>query len=200
MTAHMKARPTVYMGITMRSRLEAGFAAWLDEKHFDWEYEPCAFASPDGQYLPDFRLNDVFVSWRHEPMATVYAEVKPETYRPAGNTDHRCACPVHAGRARAQEHSRACQEANDQGIQDMVKFIRQTEIIIESEPGALLILMQPGKPAWIAWELGKEGPTGPWRQPIHVQFIARPEGRLGLGLASDPEPWPREYWKPGRTS
>ena len=29
MTSQMKGRKTVYKGITMRSRLEAGFAAWL---------------------------------------------------------------------------------------------------------------------------------------------------------------------------
>lgn len=72
-------RPTVYNGITMRSRLEAGFAAWLDERHFTWEYEPCAFATDTGQYLPDFRLHSVSCSWLACP-ATVYAEIKPESW------------------------------------------------------------------------------------------------------------------------
>lgn len=50
------SRPTIYKGIAMRSRLEARWAAGLDELGLLWEYEPCAFASHDGQYLPDFRV------------------------------------------------------------------------------------------------------------------------------------------------
>jgi hypothetical protein len=38
----------------MRSRLEASFAAHLDELGFEWRYEPRCYASIDGQYLPDF--------------------------------------------------------------------------------------------------------------------------------------------------
>lgn len=51
------ARPTTYNGIRMRSRLEARFAAFLDRTRWDWDYEPRAFASESGQYLPDFVLN-----------------------------------------------------------------------------------------------------------------------------------------------
>lgn len=50
------ARPTTYEGIRMRSRAEAHFAAFLDRVGIDWEYEPEAFASAAGQYLPDFGL------------------------------------------------------------------------------------------------------------------------------------------------
>lgn len=52
----MKARPTTYKGIPMRSRTEARFAAWFDALGLTWEYEPCAFADESGQYLPDFRI------------------------------------------------------------------------------------------------------------------------------------------------
>lgn len=52
----LRARPTVYNGIPMRSRLEARVAAWLDSLGIEWRYEPHAFASPAGQYLPDFEL------------------------------------------------------------------------------------------------------------------------------------------------
>ena len=48
------ARPTIYAGIKMRSRTEARFAAYLDRLGVPWQYEPEAFASRDGQYLPDF--------------------------------------------------------------------------------------------------------------------------------------------------
>jgi hypothetical protein len=39
----------------MRSRLEAKYAAWLDQEGILWEYEPECFAGPEGQWLPDFR-------------------------------------------------------------------------------------------------------------------------------------------------
>jgi hypothetical protein len=68
----MKARPTIYNGIQMRSRLEARVAAMLDEFGVTWEYEPVAFASGRSQYLPDFRLPDPFGSG-----VNVYIEVKP---------------------------------------------------------------------------------------------------------------------------
>ena len=54
----LKARPTTYRGIAMRSRLEAHFAAFLDGGTEPWAYEPRAFADETGQYLPDFRLGD----------------------------------------------------------------------------------------------------------------------------------------------
>ena len=71
-------RPTFYEGVRMRSRLEAGFAAWCDQVGFSWQYEPAAFASQVGQYLPDFALKDVHCAWRDEAV-TVYVEVKPES-------------------------------------------------------------------------------------------------------------------------
>jgi hypothetical protein len=71
----IKARPTSYKGIEMRSRLEAGFAAWLDQKGFLWEYEPGAFASEQGQYLPDFCIRDLVA--HGVQMERAYVEVKP---------------------------------------------------------------------------------------------------------------------------
>lgn len=68
------ARPTTYKGVQMRSRLEAGFAQWLDKHDVVWEYEPQAFAGEAGQYLPDFRLDQINVMGN---VATVYAEIKP---------------------------------------------------------------------------------------------------------------------------
>jgi len=55
MTQVIKARPTLYKGVQMRSRLEADYAAFLDRNDsYSWEYEPECFAGPDGQWLPDF--------------------------------------------------------------------------------------------------------------------------------------------------
>lgn len=75
-----KARPTIYRGIQMRSRLEATWAALFDTKTprkmlpfvQSWDYEPLCFGGPSGQYLPDFRLR---CNYPHP--WTCYAEVKP---------------------------------------------------------------------------------------------------------------------------
>lgn len=69
-------RKTVYKGVEMRSRTEAGFAAYLDRTLAPparWEYEPCAFGDEHGQYLPDFRLT----CGTKKP---VYVEVKSATW------------------------------------------------------------------------------------------------------------------------
>lgn len=56
----------------MRSRLEASFAQWLDaDPTHEWSYEGRCYASPDGQYLPDFY---VYFGWRDD---WEYCEVKP---------------------------------------------------------------------------------------------------------------------------
>lgn len=73
----LQARPTVYNGIQMRSRLEAGFAVWLDRWKVEWTYEPRAFADATGQHLPDFTLEDVRVLGAVEPL---YIEVKPGSF------------------------------------------------------------------------------------------------------------------------
>lgn len=65
----MQARPTVYKGIQMRSRLEAQAAQKLDALHWAWEYEPQCFANEGAQYLPDFSI-DLLPHPR-------YVEVKP---------------------------------------------------------------------------------------------------------------------------
>lgn len=76
--ANFTPRPTVYNGIQMRSRLEAGFAAWLDKMRADWSYEPKAFGGPEGQYLPDFYVPQLWLIGEAEPRcAPAYIEVKP---------------------------------------------------------------------------------------------------------------------------
>jgi hypothetical protein len=73
-----QARPTLYRGIRMRSRLEADFARWLDGTDspwstWAWAYEPECFGDEAGQYLPDFRLTS-------PGFPTQYIEVKPFEY------------------------------------------------------------------------------------------------------------------------
>jgi hypothetical protein len=64
----------------MRSRLEAGFARWLDVSGVKWEYEPFALSGDHGQWLPDFHLHDV---WWMDPTLlaldtmSVLVECKP---------------------------------------------------------------------------------------------------------------------------
>lgn len=69
MPAEIKARPTLYKGIQMRSRLEADYAAHLDQTSDTWEYEPTCFAGPGGQWLPDFRVPG--------SRTTILQEIKP---------------------------------------------------------------------------------------------------------------------------
>jgi len=63
------ARPTTYKGIRMRSRLEATMAAQLDRAGWRWDYEPRAYASEEGQWLPDFEVTG--------PVVRHFLEVKP---------------------------------------------------------------------------------------------------------------------------
>lgn len=63
---YIPARQTTYKGIKMRSRLEADYASALDRDGCPWEYEPTCFAGPDGQWLPDFRIE-----------GSTYVELKP---------------------------------------------------------------------------------------------------------------------------
>lgn len=73
-----KARPTEYRGVTMRSRLEAGFAQWLDSMRWDWEYEPKCFGGTSGQWLPDFVVDCACITAPGSPeRRPVYIEVKP---------------------------------------------------------------------------------------------------------------------------
>lgn len=63
----MKAIPTLYRGVTFRSRLEARWAVLFDAVGAPWVYEREAFALPSGNYLPDFYLPD----------AKRWVEIKP---------------------------------------------------------------------------------------------------------------------------
>lgn len=54
----MKAIPTVYDGISFRSRLEARYAQFFDELGMGWAYEVEGFEIQGRRYLPDFWLPD----------------------------------------------------------------------------------------------------------------------------------------------
>lgn len=184
MTKPIKARPTVYKGIRMRSRLEAGFATWLDENDFEWEYEPCAFATERGQYLPDFRLRNVFVTWAPEPV-TVYIEVKPDSW-----AAHTCAPDV-AGCAGRWHECAAFRAADDERF----RMTKRAEIIAESEPDSWLILMRPTA-GYDVYYRYRDGDFS-FCDPVSVSLAEFYGVRVGFRLTSDspPGPWQGEYWK-----
>lgn len=54
------AKPTWYAGIEFRSRLEARWASWFDDRDILWEYEPKSFdINTRYRYTPDFFLRSV---------------------------------------------------------------------------------------------------------------------------------------------
>lgn len=63
----IKAIETVYKGYRFRSRLEARWAVFFDERGDEWRYEPEGFELTSGRYLPDFYL----------PAKKMYVEIKP---------------------------------------------------------------------------------------------------------------------------
>ena len=69
-----RARPTLYRGVQMRSRLEATVAEWLDAQGLVWKYEGPAYGSEHGQYLPDFQITGLLIEG--VPHA-LYFDVKP---------------------------------------------------------------------------------------------------------------------------
>lgn len=64
----IQAIPTIYRGITFRSKLEAKWAVFFDALNWDWIYEHQYFKLSCGNYLPDFYFPDF----------NTYAEVKPD--------------------------------------------------------------------------------------------------------------------------
>lgn len=74
----LQARPTLYKGIQMRSRLEAQYAAFLDQWGVaPWQYEPDCFADETGQYLPDFVIRYDLIRPEGGDKRPHYIEVKP---------------------------------------------------------------------------------------------------------------------------
>lgn len=68
-TDRIRARPTEYRGVMMRSRLEADFAYHLDNQQAAWRYEPLIFGARGKGYMPDFEVT--------RPDGLHYIEVKP---------------------------------------------------------------------------------------------------------------------------
>lgn len=162
----LRARPTIYNGIRMRSRLEAGFAAWLDEAKLSWAYEPECFAGPAGQYLPDFRIDNLTIVGIADDV-TAYVEVKPETWPEA--TDPR---DTILNRTRLR--------------------LIWPMLIWQSNPRAAFLLLQPGHTHVPVATYG--GPDAPANWLSATWVFADDNNRAGLAIPY-PRPWPDGYWQ-----
>lgn len=89
MSEQIQAIETSYGGARFRSRLEARWAVFFDEMLIDWEYEPEGYETPEGRYLPDFRI----YLRRGKPAALF--EVKPQ-YASTKADDCDCTFPLDA--------------------------------------------------------------------------------------------------------
>lgn len=174
-TDTLKARPTVYKSIRMRSRLEAGYAWWLDQWGFTWEYEPCAFSDDSGQqYLPDFVIRGVEITGRTRP-ADVYVEVKPTVWAHDAVRDVKILTHLIRKMAaiRSSEPDAAllleCPSPNDHGAATTLMIEPRSEDV---PPMVELMSWAPG-PAEV-----------PYARPALVPVLARSSG-----------PWFGEWWK-----
>jgi hypothetical protein len=75
----MKAIPTMYRDVQMRSRTEARWAEFFDMIGVDWQYEPEGYEAGGVRYLPDFWLPRVHS--RGKP-GGVFFEVKASSPTP----------------------------------------------------------------------------------------------------------------------
>lgn len=81
-TYSMKAIPTTFAGVRMRSRLEARWAAFFSACGWRWTYEPF---DAEG-WTPDFTL--------HMPTGEIYVEVKPTLTRRVISIFNEVAAPL----------------------------------------------------------------------------------------------------------
>ena len=68
---NIRAIETHYAGCRFRSRTEARWACFFNKMSWDWEFEPQGFETPNGRYLPDFKVAS--------SSGTHWFEVKPFT-------------------------------------------------------------------------------------------------------------------------
>ena len=178
----MKPRPTVYNGVQMRSRLEAGFASWLDRWGFEWEYEPHALASESGQYLPDFILRGVqtFGIYPSNPTVDVYVEVKPAS--------------IWSGCDDLSEPTGALE-----------RIERQAKIVRAAAPLAQFMLASPGGPwgedpnAVVLWTKKRGTEDSHFPAPLYQWLVIREPRSLAIGFrppSLSELPWVDGYWEP----
>ena len=172
-----KPRPTIYKGIKMRSRLEAGFAQWLDEDLFRWQYEPFAVADGTGQYLPDFLIENLFFAgWGRVVRAVV--EVKPPSFDLTSEEGARLA------RAMTVAHH---------NLPDSVLLVCQPGAVTPIAPGCPQDCGEDHEPfgCWTPRYLG------PYTWISMAPGSVPDAGLTGLARAMPPFgcPWAGDYWR-----
>jgi hypothetical protein len=88
-----KPIPTIYAGISFRSRLEASYAATFDSIGLRWQYEPEGYVLSDGTwYLPDFYLSSarawLEVKGDHEERISKVERFAADLWESAGQPDY----------------------------------------------------------------------------------------------------------------
>lgn len=163
-----KARPTMYGGHRMRSRLEAGFAAWLDQWGIKWEYEPEAYAAAGlGQYLPDFRLINLRTNFRR---VDALVEVKPDSFWEGGSE----ADPF-------RYLDRCSQILSDNGIDELLVVSPKGVSVMEWDDAAGMYW-----PTACLWSLVFD-PVRPATEKGEICVVHQ--------LADFAKPWHGEWWK-----
>jgi len=167
---YLKPRPTVYNGVKMRSRLEAGFAQWLDQLGHGWKYEPECVAHPTlGQYLPDFVITNVMDLWANK-VRDVYIEVKPGVWI---------------------DNMGGPEAAFDE-------CIRMRRIVESAYPDALFMLAMDGANAYLTEFLHGFGMADGRRCVQTCRWILLKDGSPVLmteAFSDAPAPWSGEWWK-----
>lgn len=172
MTQTIKARPTTYKGVQMRSRLEAGYAMWLDSMQIEWEYEPRAFANERGQYLPDFKVQ-VLDCGRGE-FVNGYIEVKP--FHPDQPADD---WPENTPKLNA--------------------LAERMSVVLDSDPSAFLAVTWPGLSCDFEYgstpillNAGVLSDGRPYAAPVAILWS---RGFLSVGFSAMHHPWPGRWWE-----
>lgn len=183
MADYIPARPTVYKGIKMRSRLEAGFARWLDSWPFlRWQYEPCAFGSTKGQYLPDFVAEGFRCAWQ-DGIHRFYFEVKPSIFGWQAEWDE--------ATQDTPEMDKAAKEEDD--------LHERMACIWDSDPGANLVVARQRQGGYADFTLLST--DNGFFVPSPIELIAGDDcgyipAFAHVGAPAVP-PWPNGYWKHG---
>jgi hypothetical protein len=167
----------------MRSRLEAGFAQWLDTwRSVRWTYEPGAFASPRGQYLPDFLAEPFRCSWL-DGERRAYFEVKPASFGWQSEWD---------------EEVGPLSQQQDEAIAQEEALSARMAIILSSEPDAIVALAKQRTGGGAQFWVLERTPDDDWIQwPMEV-VSADPNGFIPTFIpeGSGYQPaWPDGYWK-----
>lgn len=183
------ARPTIYNGTRMRSRLEAHFARWLDSwRSITWRYEPCAFGSQAGQYLPDFVVDGFRCTWLDGPQR-VYFEVKPSVF----GWQHEWDWDV--GELTEAQQSAVLRED---------ELHARMATVWASDPDALLVVAKQRAHGGADFRMLSADPddpgSAPWTEPVDLvlaDFDGFVPSFTPVAAGAPLPPWPTGFWRAG---